>query len=178
MILYIIIGIGALLLGGGGVWFLSNTVLKSRTQNIIAEAENEAKVLKDKKMLEVKEKFISMKNDYDLQVNQRNSKLQQAEARMRQREQQVNQLQSEAAKSKAENDSIRDNLKNQQSILEQRKQELEKFRHQENERLEVISGYSAAEAKEKLIESMKEEAKTDAMAFVNEIMEEAKMNAN
>ena len=56
MILYIIIGIGALLLGGGGVWFLSNTVLKSRTQNIIAEAENEAKVLKDKKMLEVKEK--------------------------------------------------------------------------------------------------------------------------
>lgn len=178
MILYIIIGIGALLLGGGGVWFLSNTVLKSRTQNIIAEAENEAKVLKDKKMLEVKEKFISMKNDYDLQVNQRNSKLQQAEARMRQREQQVNQLQSEAAKSKAENDSIRDNLKNQQSILEQRKQELEKFRHQENERLEVISGYSAAEAKEKLIESMKEEAKTDAMAFVNEIMEEATMNAN
>jgi ribonuclease Y len=178
MILYIIIGIGALLLGGGGVWFLSNTVLKSRTQNIIAEAENEAKVLKDKKMLEVKEKFISMKNDYDLQVNQRNSKLQQAEARMRQREQQVNQLQSEAAKSKAENDSIRDNLKKQQSILEQRKQELEKFRHQENERLEVISGYSAAEAKEKLIESMKEEAKTDAMAFVNEIMEEAKMNAN
>jgi ribonuclease Y len=174
----ILLIIAALILGGVIMWVITNTLLKSRTQNIIKEAEAEAKVLRDNKMLEVKEKYLTLKNEYEAQVNQRNAKMQQAEARLKQREMQLNQLQSELQKSKSETDSVKENLNNQLDIIEKRKQELEKIQKQAHDQLEVISGLSAQEAKEKLIESLKEEAKTDAMSYINEIMEEAKMTAN
>ncbi|MBO4334036.1 MAG: ribonuclease Y [Paludibacteraceae bacterium] len=174
----VIIAVVALLIGGLIVWLIQSTALKSRTDYIIADAEVKAKAIHDKKVQEATAKYQNLKNEFDSQVNQRNSKLQQAESKIRQREQQLNQLQAEVSKARAENDATRESLKNQQQIIEQRKIELEKLRKQENERLEVISGLSAAEAKERLIEGLKEEAKTDAMAYVNEIMEDAKMNAN
>jgi ribonuclease Y len=170
--------IAALILGGIIMWLITNTLLKSRTQNIIREAEAEAKVLRDNKMLEVKEKYLTLKNEYEAQVNQRNAKMQQAESRHKQREMQLNQLQSELQKNKSETDAVKENLNNQLDIIEKRKQELEKLQRQAHDQLEVISGLSAQEAKEKLIESLKEEAKTDAMSYINEIMEEAKMTAN
>ena len=95
--------------------------------------------------------------------------MQQSESRLKQREMQLNQLQSEAQKGRSEAEAIKENLNNQLDIVDKRKHELEKLQRQANERLEVISGLSAQEAKEKLIESLKEEAKTDAMSYVNEI---------
>ncbi len=174
----IIFIIAAFIVGGGIMWIISNTLLKSRTQNIIKEAEAEAKVLRDNKMLEAKEKYLTLKNEYETQVNQRNAKMQQAESKIKQRELQLNQQQSEIQKGKSENDAIKENLNNQLEIVEKRKQELEKVQRQAHDQLEVISGLSAQEAKDKLIESLKEEAKTDAMSYINEIMEEAKMTAN
>lgn len=168
----------AFLLGGLVVWLILNTLLKSRTSNIIKEAEAEAKVLRDNKMLEVKEKYLTLKNEYETQCNQRNAKMQQFESKLKQREMQLNQLQSEVQKGRSENDNLREKLNAQMSVVDSRKQELEKLNRLANERLEVISGLSAQEAKEKLVESLKEEAKTDAMSYVNEIMEEAKMTAN
>ncbi|MCK9156224.1 MAG: ribonuclease Y [Paludibacteraceae bacterium] len=178
MIVLIIVGVAALLIGGIIMWLVTKTLLKSHADNIIKEAEADAKVQRDKKMLEVKEKYLTLKNEYEAQVNQRNAKIQQAEAKIKQREMQMNQFQVEIQKGRTENEVIKENLNNQMQIVEQRKQDLEKMYHQANERLEVISGLSAQEAKDKLIESLKEEAKTDAMSFVNEIMEEAKMTAN
>jgi ribonuclease Y len=166
------------LAGGGITWLITNTLLKSRANNIIKEAEAEAKVLRDNKMLEVKEKYFSLKNEYETQVNQRNAKIQQVESKLKQREMQLNQAQSEVQKGRSENEIIRDNLNKQLDIVDSKKQELDRLYRQANERLEVISGLSAQEAKDKLIESLKEEAKTDAMSYVNEIMEEAKMTAN
>lgn len=174
----VIFYIAALLLGGVIMWVITNTLLKSRTRNIVKEAEAEAKVLRENKMLEVKEKYLTLKNEYEAQVNQRNAKMQQAESRLKQREMQLNQQQSELQKSKTETEAIKDNLNNQLDIVEKRKQELEKLQRQAHDQLEVISGLSAQEAKEKLVESLKEEAKTDAMSYINEIMEEAKMTAN
>ncbi|MBR4970830.1 MAG: ribonuclease Y [Paludibacteraceae bacterium] len=168
----------AFLLGGLVVWLILNTLLKSRTSNIIKEAEAEAKVLRDNKMLEVKEKYLTLKNEYETQCNQRNAKMQQFESKLKQREMQLNQLQSEVQKGRSENDNLREKLNAQMTVVDSRKQELEKLNRLANERLEVISGLSAQEAKEKLVESLKEEAKTDAMSYVNEIMEEAKMTAN
>jgi len=174
----IIFIIAALIAGGGIMWAISNTLLKSRTRNIIKDAEAEAKVLRDNRMLEAKEKYLTLKNEYEAQVIQRNAKIQQAEAKIKQRETQLNQQQSENQKGKSENDAIKENLNNQLEIIERRKQELEKLQRQAHDQLEVISGLSAQEAKEKLVESLKEEAKTDAMSYINEIMEEAKMTAN
>jgi ribonuclease Y len=174
----VILIIAALIAGGGIMWIISNTVLKSRTRNIIKDAEAEAKVLRDNKMLEAKEKYLTLKNEYETQVNQRNAKMQQAESKIKQRELQLNQQQSEIQKGKTENDVIKENLNSQLEIIEKRKQELEKLQRQAHDQLEAISGLSAQEAKDKLVESLKEEAKTDAMSYINEIMEEAKMTAN
>ncbi|MBQ0031067.1 MAG: ribonuclease Y [Paludibacteraceae bacterium] len=175
---FIIVGIVAFLAGMGIMWAISSTLLQSRAKNILAEAEVQGKAIKEKKILEAKEKYLALKSEHESSCNQRTAKIQQKESQIRQKEQQVNQLQAEVNKGRAENESTREKLNNQLQIVEQRKQELEKLRKQENERLEVISGLSAQEAKDRLIEGLKEEAKTDAMAYVNEIMEDAKMNAN
>ena len=170
--------IAAFLVGGLVTWIVMNTMLKSRTSNILKEAEAEAKVLRENKMLEVKEKYLNLKNEYEVQCNQRNAKMQQFESKLKQREMQLNQLQSEVQRGRAENENTKENLNNQLDVVNSRKQELEKLNRMANERLEAISGLSAQEAKASLIESLKEEAKTDAMSYVNEIMEEAKMTAN
>lgn len=170
--------IAAFLVGGLVTWIVMNTMLKTRTNNILKEAEAEAKVLRENKMLEVKEKYLTLKNEYEVQCNQRNAKMQQFESKLKQREMQLNQLQSEVQRGRSENETVKENLNNQLDIVNSRKQELEKLHRMANERLETISGLSAQEAKTSLIESLKEEAKTDAMSYVNEIMEEAKMTAN
>ncbi len=174
----VILIIAGFVIGGVVTWVVLNTILKSRSEKILKDAEAEATKMRDEKMREASQKYRELKNEYDSQCNQHNAKMQQFESRLKQREMQLNQSQSELQKSKAENENLRDNLNNQLDIVNSRKQELEKLNRMASERLETISGLSAAEAKEKLIEALKEEAKTDAMSYVNEIMEEAKMTAN
>ncbi len=174
----VIVAVAALLVGALITWLVMNTMLKSRTDNILKEAEAEAKVLRDNKMLEVKEKYLALKTEYENQCNQRNARMQQFESKLKQRESQLNQQQADVQRGRAENENVKENLANQIDMVNARKQELEKLNRMANERLETISGLSASEAKANLIESLKEEAKTDAMSYVNEIMEEAKMTAN
>ncbi len=174
----VIVAVAALLVGALITWLVMNTMLKSRTDNILKEAEAEAKVLRDNKMLEVKEKYLALKTEYENQCNQRNARMQQFESKLKQRESQLNQQQADVQRGRAENENVKENLANQMDMVNARKQELEKLNRMANERLETISGLSASEAKANLIESLKEEAKTDAMSYVNEIMEEAKMTAN
>ncbi|MCQ2226101.1 MAG: ribonuclease Y [Paludibacteraceae bacterium] len=174
----IVLIIAGFVVGGVVTWIVLNTILKSRSEKILKDAEAEATKMRDEKMREAKQKYQELKNEYDSQCNQHNAKMQQFESRLKQREMQLNQSQSELQKSKAENETLKENLNNQLDVVNSRKQELEKLNRMASERLETISGLSAAEAKEKLIEALKEEAKTDAMSYVNEIMEEAKMTAN
>ncbi len=174
----VIVAVAALLVGALITWLVMNTMLKSRTDNILKEAEAEAKVLRDNKMLEVKEKYLALKTEYENQCNQRNARMQQFESKLKQRESQLNQQQADVQRGRTENENVKENLANQMDMVNARKQELEKLNRMANERLETISGLSASEAKANLIESLKEEAKTDAMSYVNEIMEEAKMTAN
>lgn len=174
----VLIPIVTFLVGALIVWVVMNTLLKSRTENILKEAEAEAKVLRENKMLEVKEKYLSLKSEYETQCNQRNAKMQQFESKLKQREMQLNQQQAEVQRGRSENENLKNNLAGQLEIVNSRKQELDKLNRMANERLEAISGLSAQEAKASLIESLKEEAKTDAMSYINEVMEEAKMTAN
>lgn len=174
----IVLIIAGIVVGGLLTLLVMNTIMKSRSEKILKDAEAEATKMRDEKMREAKQKFQELKNEYDSQCNQHNAKMQQFESRLKQREMQLNQSQSELQKSKAENETLKENLNNQLDVVNSRKQELEKLNRMASERLETISGLSAAEAKEKLIEALKEEAKTDAMSYVNEIMEEAKMTAN
>jgi ribonuclease Y len=174
----IITAIISLALGGGITWWIFNYIVVSKSKQIIEEAKKEAESIKKDKLLEVKDKFISLKADLEKQVNARNSKIQSQEAKLKQRELVLNQKQEEYHKKKGELEIVRENMENQLEIIEKRKQDLEKVHKMEIERLELISGISADEAKERLAQSLRDEAQTSAAAFVNEVMEEAKMTAN
>ncbi len=170
----ILIGIIALVVGAGGSFVLLRFVNKRAVQ----EAEAEAELLKKNKLIEVKEKFIGLKAEHEQQVQERNAKIQAVEMRLQQKEMQLNQKQGDVQRKVNEVDSLKEQLEHQQGAIELKKKELEHLSHQAQLQLEAISGLSADQAKERLIDALKEEAKTEAMSYVNDIMEEAKMTAN
>ncbi len=174
----IVIGIVGLLIGAVAAWYITGHMANSRAKKIVSDAEKEAEVIKKNKLLEAKEEVLSMKAEAEKQINSRTSKIQNTENRLKQREMLLNQKQEELNKKSNELDEVRANLENQREALEKRNQELDKLHKQSLEKLETISGLSAQEAKEQLVESLKDEAKTGAQSYINEIMEEAKMTAN
>ncbi|OAV71038.1 Ribonuclease Y [Bacteroidales bacterium Barb4] len=182
----IIISIVASLIAGGVLaWLGMRHLANSKYNSLIREAEKEAEVVKKNKLLEVKEKFLHLQADLEKQVSQRNAKLQSTEAKLKQKEMTVAQRQEELQRKNGEVEVIKENLAAQLELIEKKKQEiekkkqeLEKMHQSEIEHLEAISGLSADEARERLIDSLKDTAKADAAAYVNDIVEEAKMTAN
>jgi len=170
----IIIAIIAFLVGAGGCF----AIFKLNQKKWQKEAKAEVELLKQKKMIEAKEKFIALKSEHEQQVQQRNSKVQALEVKIQQRELQLNQRQSELQRKANENDGIRENLEKQLTVIEVKERELDHAQRHAQEQLETVSGLSAEQAKERLVESLKDEAKTNAMSYINDIMEEAKMTAN
>jgi ribonuclease Y len=174
----IVVGVIGIVIGAVIAWYLTGKAANSRAQNILSDAEKDAEVIRKNKLLEAKEEIISMKAEAEKQANARTSKIQITENRLKQREMSLNQRQEELGKKGNEIDTLRVNLENQQELLDKKSAELEKVYRQSVEQLETISGLSADEARERLVESVKEEAKTNAQSYINEIMEEAKMTAN
>ena len=172
--IFLIIGLAV---GAVVAYILSNSKLNKKVQSRLEEAENQAEAIKRDKLLEVKEKFLNKKAELEKEVQQRDQKLQQNENRLRQKEMQLNQRQGDLQRKHQEADAVRENLEAQMSVIEDKKEELEKLQMQEREKLEVISGLSAEEAKNRLVESLREEAKTEAASYINEIMDDAKMTA-
>lgn len=162
------------------VWYF--VVIPQKQKKMEAEIQKEAEVLKQKKLLEVKEKFLAKKNELDKEIHQRNQQLQQAENRNKQRELSLNQRQDEINRRKQEVENIRTRLDGQQALLAKKEEELDARQadliNQERTKLEELSGLSAEEAKQQLVDSLKDEARTNAQAYINEIMDEAKINAN
>ncbi|MCG8411262.1 MAG: ribonuclease Y [Bacteroidales bacterium] len=174
----LITGIVALALGAFVSYLLWDKTLKNKSQTIVKEAESEAEVIKKEKILQAKEKFLQLKSDHEKEINERSHKLVVAENKFKQKEISLSQKFEENQRRKKEVDAIRDNLQVQIDLVEKRNEELDKMHKQQVEQLEAISGLSAEEAKEQLIESLRAEAKTAAMSDINEIMEEARMTAN
>ncbi len=178
MIETIIPAVAGLLVGGAGGYALFRYVIKKKYNQTLQEAETQAETIKKNKLLEVKEKFLNKKAELEKEVAARNQKLQQAENKLKQREISLNQRHEDLQRKKAENDSTRENLDRQAKLLEVKESELNKLQEQERTKLEAISGLSAEEAKEHLVESLKDEAKTQAQQYINEIVDDAKMTAN
>ena len=155
---------------------------KAMTKEAKENAEKEAEVIKQKKLLEVKEKFLSKRAELEKEVRKHNQQIQQSENRIKQREMQLNQKQDELTRRKQETDAQRQRMETQQALLEKKEEEVNaRFSdliNQERTKLEEISGLSAEEARERLVESLKDEAKTNAAAYINEIMDDARMTAN
>ncbi|MBR5469694.1 MAG: ribonuclease Y [Paludibacteraceae bacterium] len=174
----IIIAIVSVVFGGVLGSLLYKLLLKNKVKNILKDAKSEAEAIKKDKMLEVKEKFVNLKSEYEKQVAARNAKMQQNESRIQQKELSLNQRQGDLQRKMNELESTRENLDSQLQMLDEKRKDLERSQKQVTDQLAAISGLSPEDAKAQLIESLKEEAKTDAMAYVNEMMEEAKMTAN
>lgn len=168
----------ALVAGFGIGFFTWYTVLRNRSKKLISEAETEAEVIRKEKILQAKERFLQLKSEHEKVINEKNSKISQAENRIKQKELTLSQKIEELQRKKNEIDLIRENLNTQMELVDKKNEELEKLHRQQIERLESISELSAEEAKNSLIESLKEEAKTGAMSYINEILDEAKMTAN
>ena len=175
----------ALIVGFLAGYLLFQYVITAKKVRMIKEAQLEIEAQKKSKMLETKEHFMHLRSEHEALVNDRNAKLAQAENRLAQAENRIKQKEAslsqrfeEIQRQKREMDTTRDNLNVQMESLEVQKQELERQHKLEVERLESLSGLSAEEAKSQLVESLKAEAKTAAMSYVNEIMDEAKMTAS
>jgi ribonuclease Y len=183
--LTIIIGVVALLagLGAGKFLFAKNTRRQVeeadiQTQKMIADAKVQAETLKKEKLLEAKERFVQLKAEHDREVLDRNRKINDSEARIKQKEQSINQKLENLDKQSKENDTIKENLNRQIEVINQKRTELEKHQEEHIRRLEKISALSAEEAKAQLIESLKQEAHSQALSLQQEIIEDAKLKAN
>ena len=177
-IVWLIAVIVALVLGVLFGYGIFRYVIKGEYNRKLAEAEKEAEVMKEKKLLEVKEKFLNKKSELEKEVQTRNQHIQQSENKLKQRELSINQRQEELGRRKNELDNQQTRIDNEKKLLQIKNEELEKMQLQERAKLEELSGLSADEAKQRLVEAMKDEAKTDAQSYINEIMDEAKLNAN
>lgn len=178
MVLTTILVIGASLIGGVVGYATFRYVIKAQYNRSVAQAEIEARNIKEKKRLELKEEFVNRKAQLDKEVQQKNQSLLQAENKLKQREISINQRQDAVSRRKSELDKLQATIDNQTLSLQRREQEVSRLEAQEREKLEVISGLSAQEAKERLITSLKDEARTSAQSYINDIMDEAKMTAN
>ena len=170
-IIAIIVAVGCLLLGGVIGFVLFRYIVKQKYNQIIKEAKIEAEVIKEKKQLEMKEKFLNRKAELDKEANQRNQKMQAFENKLKQRELAINQNNEDLQKKQKEVDSQKDKLNKQQ-------ERLDSLINEQRSKLEAISGLTTEEARDTLIESLKDEAKTQAQQYINEIVDDAKMTAN
>ncbi len=178
LLIAILVGIAAAVIASAVTVAVQRNSARSRARLIIDDANRQADDLKKNRILEGREEALKITTDAERQANQRLQKVQQQEARAKQRELQLNQQQGENQRNKNENEATRTRLEEQRQNLERRESEVEKMRVQAQEQLEHISGLTAEEARENLISSLKDEAKTAAASYINDIMDEARMTAN
>ncbi len=184
-LIFIIIGVAALIIGiiAGKFIFAANTKkiieeAELQAKNLLKEAELRAETIRKEKELEVKEKYIQLKAAHDKEVNERNRKINEGENRIRQKEQSISQKEANLDKQVKENEAIKENLNRQIDLVNIKRSELEKHQEEHIRRLEKIAGLSAEEAKTQLVESLKHEAHSQALAMQQEIVEDAKQKAN
>ena len=176
MSILIIVLIALIVITGVSSYFIISKAM-ARKSAILKEAEAEGEMIKKERILQAKEKFIQLKSEHDRVVNERNQKIAQSEQRAKQLESTLHQQQEELNKKIKEQETLRSQLETQLQGIDRKKEEIDRKIKEQNVRLEQISGLSSEDAKNILIENMKAEAKTEALAYVNEVMEEAKMTA-
>ncbi len=178
MINIVIAALIALIVGGVAGYYIFRYVIKGKYNQMIEAANKEADVVKEKKLLEVKERFLNKKSELDKEIQAHNQKMQAGENKLKQRELSLNQKQQELAKIRQEMEREQQRLENEKQLVAVKQQDLDKMQEQERAKLEEISGISAEEAKNRLVESMKDKAKMDAASYINEVVDQAKLDAN
>ncbi len=174
----IIAGVGGLVVGYLIASSLMKKSIEKRSSKLIRDAQKEAEGLKKEKILQAKEKFLELKTEHEKVINNRNQKIDAAEKRAKEKEAKISQRLEENKRKERDLEKMKTNLDRQVEIVERKKEELDKAHKKQVEQLEVISGLSADEAKQQLMEALKDEARTEAMSMIQETIEEAKLTAN
>ena len=154
-----------------------NVILKGKREEILKKAEAEGEALKKEKIFQAKEKFLQLKSEHEAYINERNAQALQMENKLKQRELTLNQQNADLGRKQKEVETLRENLKGQIEVANKKGEEYEKLRGKVIEKLEEVAGMTASEAKNQLVENMKAEARTEAMSYINEVMDEARINA-
>ncbi len=174
----IIMGVAGIILGGVITGTILNRALERKRDALLKEAMEKAEVVKKEKILQAKEKFLQLKGEHEKFIHEKNEELAKNENRFKQKENTLNQKIEEFNKKQKEIGTIKQNLTQQIEIINKKQADLDKSMKVQVERLEAISGISALEAKSQLIENLKEEAKSEAIVHMKDIIDEAKMTAN
>ena len=174
----LVVAIISALVGAVIAFVILKIALKKKTRQLVQDAEAEAEMIKKEKALQAKEKFLQLKAEHEKVINERNSKLAAAENKLKQKEAGINHQIEEYNRKKNEVDAVKEKLNSQLEIVERKNEELEKLHKQQVDQLESISGLSVEDAKAQLMDSLKAEARTQAMSEINEIMDEARLSAN
>lgn len=175
----IIIAIPCLIVGFLiGYAVVKSVLMNNRRSRILQEAEKEGEDIKKEKIFQAKEKFLQLKTEHEQYINKKEAELREKEDRIKLRENVLNQQGSELGRKEKEVDAIRNNLRVQTDIVAKKSDEYEKLRLQAIARIESIAGMSADEAKKQLVDAMKAEARTEALSYINDVMDEARINAS
>ena len=177
-ILVIVLLVVVAVIAAAATALIFKSARRKQADKIIKEAEQEGENIKKEKIFQAKEKFLQLKGEHERYINEKNSQIQQTENKLKQKELQLKQQFSDLQRKQSEADSIRENLKAQVEMVNRKAEEYEKLHREAVEKIENIAGMSASEAKEMLMDAMKEEAKTQAMSYINDVMDEARMNAS
>ncbi len=159
-------------------FFVRNIILKSKKEQILVEAEKEGENIKKEKIIQAKEKFLQLKTEHEHFINEKNSQIQQMENKLKQRELSLNQQASELGKKNKEIEALKESLKTQTELVNKKSEEYDRLRNDVIVQIETLAGMSAAEAKNQLMESMKAEARTEALSYINDVMDEARLTAS
>ena len=174
----ILIGLVSILIGGGVAFFIQNVILKNRKEQLLKDAENEGESIKKEKILQAKEKFMRLKEEHETTMKDRERKMQSSEDRAKAKEKTLSQKTEEVTRKEKDLEKTKVDLDQKLTAVEVKNQELEKIQHKRVTELSRISGMSAEDAKNMMMEALTDEARTDAMVQIKEITEEAKLNAN
>ena len=178
ILIYALVGIVSAALALCTYILIRKIVLKGQKEAIIKKAEIEAESIRKEKMFQAKEKFLQLKSEHEQYINEKNKQISDIENRLRQKENSLNQQNADLGRKNKEADAIRENLKNQVELVSKKSEEYDRLRDQAIKQIEAIAGMTAADAKNQLIESMKEEAKTQAQSYINDMMDEARLTAS
>ncbi len=176
--IYALVGVLSAALALCAYILIRKIVLKGQKETIIKKAEIEAESIKKEKMFQAKEKFLQLKSEHEQYINEKNKQISEIENRLRQKENSLNQQNADLGRKNKEADAIRENLKAQVEIVSKKSEEYDRLRDQAIKQIESIAGMTAAEAKNQLMENMKEEAKTQAQSYINDVMDEARLTAS
>ncbi|HNW73286.1 MAG: ribonuclease Y [Bacteroidales bacterium] len=178
IVFYIIVGVAGIILGGVVTGTILNKALERKRDALLKEAMEKAEVVKKEKILQAKEKFLQLKGEHEKYIHEKNDEIAKNENRLKQKENTLNQKVEEFGKKQKEIATIKQNLTQQMEIVNKRQVDLEKAMKVQIEKLESLSSISAAEAKMQLIENLKEEAKSEAIVQMKDIVDEARLTAN